>query len=313
MSLQMNFPIMGLVTDAGVPCNAAHVYLQDQTTPLAIANYTTGANGKYLIDVKIYANANGDTLKLWVFSADGKYKTDTIVLNITGAAQRKDLAVAMTTIADSIPVTTDALTKTVTMTKADNIPATTDAQTKVINMTKADSIPSTTDSYTKAVTMIKADSIPATIDSLIKIFSTAKSDNIPATTDAQTKVVTMTKADAIPATIDSLIKAFSTAKTESIPATTDSKTFSFSKTISDAIPATTDSLIKILSKYITDIINATTDSMTYTGCVIPVTIDDKPYLFISHENNLSVIPISEEYNKLFISQEQKNKINTSNN
>ena len=275
MSLQMNFPIMGLVTDAGVPCNAAHVYLQDQTTPLAIANYTTGANGKYLIDVKIYANANGDTLKLWVFSADGKYKTDTIVLNITGAAQRKDLAVAMTTIADSIPVTTDALTKTVTMTKADNIPATTDAQTKVINMTKADSIPSTTDSYTKAVTMIKADSIPATIDSLIK--------------------------------------AFSTAKTESIPATTDSKTFSFSKTISDAIPATTDSLIKILSKYITDIINATTDSMTYTGCVIPVTIDDKPYLFISHENNLSVIPISEEYNKLFISQEQKNKINTSNN
>ena len=64
MTLAVNNYVWGKVTDGGTPVNGALVHARDSTEGQGDGDYTTGADGKYQINLKDIAN-DGHTILVW--------------------------------------------------------------------------------------------------------------------------------------------------------------------------------------------------------------------------------------------------------
>jgi hypothetical protein len=92
MTLENPYHVYGIVSDGGTPSNNAKVYAKDITLGSSIISVTTGSNGRYILDLSSIAN-DGDTISVWCFSSDGKYKSISFTLDISGADEQQNLAV----------------------------------------------------------------------------------------------------------------------------------------------------------------------------------------------------------------------------
>lgn len=100
MTITFPFIFYGIVTDGGTPVSSATVSFQDTTVDQGVASASTNASGKYQINIQNYAT-DGDTVNVWCRHS-GKYKLVTCVVNISGAAQRADLAIVTVEVAAGI-------------------------------------------------------------------------------------------------------------------------------------------------------------------------------------------------------------------
>ena len=229
MPIEVSYPVYGVVSDAGAPQSTVTVYIKAVLAG-ATLDTLTDATGKYTIDLYDYAN-DGDTVNVWCFGSDGKYIGTSFVLDISNQAKRVNLALAMTTLADTITITdtktlqfnklcadtitvTDGLTKLYTTTFADTITVT-DALAKHFIKTINETI-TVTDAITKNFNKIVSETITIS-DDLTKDFNKILSDTVTLS-DALTKIYTTSFAETITIT-DDVIKTFNKLLSDTIALT----------------------------------------------------------------------------------------------
>ena len=108
ITLPVNYYVVGIITDDGTPVSNANVHIQGDT----VISGTTNSSGKYTLNIKNYAT-NGATITVRGFG-NGKYKTDTFILNIGNPAQLVNLALDAVTISDTITIG-ESVTQTANM------------------------------------------------------------------------------------------------------------------------------------------------------------------------------------------------------
>ena len=257
------FPVYGRITDAGSGCDSADIYIQD-TTGGSILTIEADVNGYYTLDIQDIV-VDGHTYNVWAFSTDGKYKTDSFILDLDLPSQEMNLAAIIYALADTLTIT-DALSKTFNklaadiITISDNLTKTgsyiralsdtitiTDTTSKSINKTFSETI-----SITDALVLNLAKTLSDTItlsDALIKHSDMVLSDTVTIT-DGIIKDLSKTISDTIMLS-DALIKQPHMMFSEMLTIT-DSQTKAFNKLLSDLI-VITDGLSKILHAFIVPI------------------------------------------------------------
>jgi len=105
VSLENPFAVYGATGVSG-----AWVYIEDTTSSEGIVKNNTEADGSYVIDIQDYAT-NGDTIKVWVFTANGLYNSDSFTLDTSTPAKNVDLTPAVISISDN-PTVSDSFART---------------------------------------------------------------------------------------------------------------------------------------------------------------------------------------------------------
>lgn len=238
MALDHYFPTYGIITSSGSPINNANVYIQDTTVGSSILNMTTGADGKYIINIESIAN-DGDTIKVWSFGNNGQYEENSSVLDISGAAKNVDLALTDNTIADTAKAN-DSLVSSASIPLADN-PKAVDGLVSSASIPLADN-PKANDSLVSSASIPLSDN-PKAGDSLVVHPNIPLSDN-PKAADSLVVSASISLSD-IAKAVDSFVRNASIALSD----TAKARDVFSSDAMGKKFKAVLQNLTKLVGKY----------------------------------------------------------------
>ena len=217
MALENPFPLYGTITDAGNPVNGANVYCIDYTVPGSTVNITTGADGKYIIEM-MDIGTDGHDYYVWAFAPDGKYKKDSFELITTDQSQKKDLALENYPLSETVNAASDGIVKNASKAISDTVNAATDSPTKAIGKAIGDTVNAVSEALTKNVGKSIGDTVNAATDTTIKNIGKSLNDTVNAATDANIKDISKPVADTVPAASDTVIKDVSIVESDTATA-----------------------------------------------------------------------------------------------